>query len=298
MRVLVLGAGGMLGHKLLLRLLGRFEVIGTLRGDGEPYRSSPALAGLRLQLGVAAEDIAGLARTLDDVQPDAVVNCIGLIKQREEAMDPIASIATNALFPHQLARLCGERAIRLLHFSTDCVFSGRKGPYDEHSISDAEDLYGRTKFLGEIARPGCLTIRSSIIGHELAGRLGLLEWFLAQRGGRVRGFARALYSGLTSLAMADLVADLLVHFPEISGVWQVSSHPISKFDLLRMINDVYETRVSIERDDDFACDRRLDSSRFRKYTGFVPAPWRTMIEAMHQEFGLYNGCRRTLGERF
>jgi dTDP-4-dehydrorhamnose reductase len=284
MRVLILGAGGMLGHKLLERLsTAGCEVIGTLRGSGEPYKSTRALAGGRLRLGVSAEDIESVARALDETRAQAVINCIGVVKQREAAKDPASAIAVNALFPHLLAGLCRERGARLLHFSTDCVFSGRRGPYRESDPSDAEDLYGRTKFLGEVSAPGCLTLRSSIIGREIAGRAGLLEWFIAQRGQQVRGFAGALYSGLTTLAMADLVLDLLIRFTDIEGVWQVSGEPVSKFELLHIVNDVYDTRVSIQRDDAFLCDRRLDSSRFRARTGFRPSSWRSMIEAMHRD---------------
>jgi dTDP-4-dehydrorhamnose reductase len=289
MRTLVLGAGGMLGHKLIERLsAGGCEVIGTLRGSGEPYRSTRALAGARLRLGVSAEDIELVARALDETRAHAVINCIGIVKQREAAKDPASAIAVNALFPHLLAGLCRERGARLVHFSTDCVFSGRRGPYCESDPSDAEDLYGRTKFLGEVSAPGCLTLRSSIIGREIAGGAGLLEWFLAQRGRRIKGFAGALYSGLTTLAMADLVFDLLTRLPDIEGVWHVSGEPISKFELLQLINEVYDAGVTIERDNSFHCDRRLDSSRFRARTGFEPGSWRSMIEAMREDRTAYD----------
>ena len=288
MRVLVLGAGGMLGHKILDRLAKGCETIGTLRGSGEPYKSARALAGANLRLGVSAEDLGSVARAVDETRPHAVVNCIGIVKQREAAKDPASAIAINALFPHLLAGLCRERSARLVHFSTDCVFSGRRGPYRESDPSDAEDLYGRTKFLGEVGGAGCLTIRSSIIGREIAGRTGLLEWFLAQRGHRIKGFAGALYSGLTTLAMADLVFDLIIRFPDIEGVWHVSAAPISKFELLHLFNEVYDAGVTIERDDSFLCDRRLDSSRFRARTGFEPPLWQSMIEAMREDRTAYD----------
>lgn len=283
MRVLVLGAGGMLGHKLMQRLAGDFEVVGTLRGDGEPYRSARALAGARLRPGVSADCPSSVAAALDEVRPDAVLNCIGVVKQREAAKSPVAAIGINALFPHRLAELCAPRGVRLIHFSTDCVFSGRGGPYREASASDAEDLYGRTKFLGEVDRPGCLTLRASILGREIASRHGLLEWFLSQRGGRVKGFANALYTGYTTSAMATLVAELLGRFPGLAGVWNIGTDPISKFDLLGIVNRAYELGITIDRDESFSCDRRLDSSAFRKRTGHVPAPWEKMIAEMHAD---------------
>jgi dTDP-4-dehydrorhamnose reductase len=283
MRVLVLGAGGMLGHKLMQRLAGDFEVTGTLRGDGEPYRNAKPLAGARLRLGVSADEISSVAAALDETRPDAVLNCIGVVKQRAAAKDPVTAIGLNALFPHKLAELCGGRGARLIHFSTDCVFSGRGGPYAEDAVSDAQDLYGRTKFLGELDRPGCLTLRTSIIGREIAGRQSLVEWFLSQRGGRVKGFANALYTGYTTIAMAGLVAELVGRFPSLEGVWNLASDPISKFDLLRIVNRVYKLGITIDRDETFFCDRRLDGSAFRKRTGHVPVPWEQMIVEMHAD---------------
>ena len=169
----------------------------------------------------------------------------------------------NALFPHQLARLCGRYDARLIHFSTDCVFSGTRGCYTENDPPDAQDLYGRSKLLGEVVGPGCLTIRSSIIGHELRAGMGLLEWFMAQRGNQVRGFANALYTGLTTPAMSDLVARAASEWPDLDGLWQVASEPISKYDLLGIVNRVYGLGITIERDAEFHCDRRLDGGRFR-----------------------------------
>ncbi len=283
MRVLVLGATGMLGHKMLQHLGAKFEVAGTIRGDAAEAAGHPALAGARLIGGVAATDLEGLARVLDQERPDAVVNCIGMIKQLSGAKDPITAITLNALFPHQLAQLAGERGARTIHFSTDCVFSGLEGPYRDDAFSDARDLYGRTKYLGEIDGPGCLTLRSSIIGRELKQKAGLVEWFLSNRGGAVKGFTGALYTGLTTLAMADLVAWLLAERPDLEGMWQVSSEAVNKYELLGIINEVYGLGIAIEPEDEFFCDRRLDSSRFRRETGWRPAPWREMIEQMHHD---------------
>ncbi len=286
-KVLVLGATGMLGHKLVQRLAGRFDVCGTVRGEAAEYRKHPALATARLLSGLAMEDVDSLRRALDSAHPNVAINCVGIVKQLKEAKNPLAAIRINALLPHQLAELCDERGIRLIHFSTDCVFSGRKGNYAEEDLPDAEDLYGRTKLLGELTAPGCLTLRTSIVGRELHRGLGLIEWFLSQRGGRVKGFARALYTGLTTNAMADLVADLISDFPDLSGVWHASSEPISKYDLLRIVNGVFDLGITIERDEEFFCDRRLDSSRFRARIGFRPESWEQMIAKMHDDATVY-----------
>jgi dTDP-4-dehydrorhamnose reductase len=283
-RVLVLGAAGMLGHKLLQKLSNSFEVAGTIRAARVETWLRTAIGDIRIYTGVNASDLAAIEAVIGDSRSDVIINCIGIIKQLKDAKDPIPSISINALLPHQLAKLAKAHGARLIHFSTDCVFSGERGNYREDDRPDADDLYGRSKLLGEIGGLGCLTIRSSIIGHELRNGLSLVDWFLSQRGKEIKGFDRAIYSGLPTVVMADLVALLIQRYPELDGVWQVSSEPISKFDLLNRIKQVYEVPITIHRDREFFCDRSLDSSRFRARTGWAPAPWADMIAAMHDDF--------------
>jgi dTDP-4-dehydrorhamnose reductase len=291
MRVLILGAAGMLGHKLCQEFRSRFDTWATVRSGARALGDRGILDAGRLLSGVEATDFDGVVRAAAAVRPEAVVNCIGIIKQLHEAKDPIPSITVNALFPHRLAQLCRACGARLVHISTDCVFSGRKGGYAEDDPSDAEDLYGRTKFLGEVAGPGCLTLRTSIIGRELATRNGLIEWFLSNRGGRVKGFRRAVYTGLTTRAMARIIADLLESHPGLEGLYQVASEPITKYDLLKLVNDAYTAGVGIEPDEQFACDRSLDGSRFREATGFRPPAWPEMIEDMRRDPTPYDDGR-------
>jgi dTDP-4-dehydrorhamnose reductase len=222
-------------------------------------------------------------RVMAEVKPEVVINCVGIIKQLDAAKDPIVSLSINSLFPHRLANLCRAAGARMIHISTDCVFSGRKGMYAEDDASDAEDLYGRTKYLGEVAHPGCLTIRTSIIGHELHSAHGLIDWFLSNRGGKVRGFSRAIYTGFTTSTMAKIIADIIANHPELSGLWQVSSDPISKYNLLKIVNEVYNTGIEIEPDDKFICDRSLNSARFRAALNFQPPTWPEMITDMFQD---------------
>jgi dTDP-4-dehydrorhamnose reductase len=287
MRVLVLGAAGMLGHKLLQRLRAEHEAAGTIRDAAPDAGLSRALPGVKLYPGVDASNLASIERALDDWQAQVVLNCIGIIKQSKAASDPLPSIAINALLPHQLAQMAAARGARLINFSTDCVFSGRRGNYVEDDEPDPVDLYGRSKLLGEVTAPNALTLRTSIVGRELRGHLGLIDWFLSQRGGRINGYTRALYSGLTTLAAADLVAWLIRAHPELQGVWQVSGEPISKFDLLQIVKRVYRVDIDIAPDQQFVCDRRLDSTRFRQRTGWRPPSWEDMIAAMHREEGMY-----------
>jgi len=273
----------MLGHKLLQRLGQGHDAWGTVRTDPHDAPEIAGVARSRLIGGVAATDLGSIRRALDLVGAQAVLNCIGIVKQIDAGKDAVASIGINALLPHQLSQVCAQAGARLIHFSTDCVFSGADGPHLETDPPAPTDLYGRTKLLGELADPHCVTIRSSIVGRELSRGTGLIDWFLSQRGGQVRGFRHALYTGLTTLAMAEVVRLILEAHPQLSGVWQVSADPIDKCTLLELVDRVYGLGIRIEPDTDFHCDRRLDSSRFRQATGWTPPTWPAMIAAMHED---------------
>lgn len=280
MKVLVLGASGMLGNAAF-RLFAEsegFDVIGTVRGERSKRLFSESLRSALIS-GVDVENIDSLTRVLGETRPDAVINCIGLVKQLAEADDPLAAIPINSLLPHRLARLCAVAGARFVHMSTDCVFSGSKGMYTEEDFSDAKDLYGRSKFLGEVDYPNAITLRTSIIGHELEGARSLVGWFLGQ-GGPVRGFRRAVFSGLPTVEIARLIRDHVLPNPDLHGLYQVSADPINKYDLLRLVADVYGKSIRIEADDTFVIDRSLDSSRFRSITGFQPKPWAELVKSM------------------
>jgi len=273
----------MLGHQLCQCWRDRFELWATVRTS---YRSL-ARYGIfdpeHTIEGIDVADFDSVVRVMAQVRPDAVVNCIGIIKQLKAAKDPIVSLSINSLFPQRLANLCRASGTKMIHISTDCVFSGRKGMYVEGDVSDAEDLYGRTKYLGEVGLPGCLTLRTSIIGRELNSDSGLIEWFLHSRGQTARGFTKAIYTGFTTPAFASIIANILENHPALEGLYHVSSEPISKYDLLNLVNEAYHLGVRIEPDAEFACDRSLDSSRFRKAVGFVPPDWASMIREMHDD---------------
>ncbi len=286
-RAIVFGAGGMLGHKLIQRLRQDCEVAGTIREAVPDPRLSQLVSGVKLYEHVDAKDLHSVERALDDWGPQVVLNCIGIIKQSPEATDPLTSITINSLFPCQLAGLTAARGSKLIHFSTDCVFSGQRGNYSENDAADPVDLYGRTKLLGEVVLHNALTLRLSIVGRALHGHLGLIDWFLSQRGRPVKGYVRALYSGLTTIAAADLVSWLIRAHPKLEGLWHVSGDPISKFDLLQIVNRIYDLGIQITPDETFVCDRRLDSSRFRQRTGWRPLPWEHMIQDMYAEESTY-----------
>jgi dTDP-4-dehydrorhamnose reductase len=291
-RILILGGDGMLGHQLLRSLQGRHELCATLRGPLAQYARYGIFNAGNAIAGVAVGRFDTVERALDEHRPQAVVNAIGIVKQRAASQDAIASIQINALFPHRLALACGARAIRLVHMSTDCVFSGRKGGYKETDLPDPVDLYGRSKLLGEVSDVHCLTLRTSIIGRELARKASLVEWYLSQRG-TIRGFAKAIYSGFTTLEMARIIERLLLQHPDLSGVWHVASPPISKFELLSRLTAILRRDDTIvERDERYVCDRSLDASAFASRTGHVAPAWDVMLgelgEQILQERQLYD----------
>jgi dTDP-4-dehydrorhamnose reductase len=278
-RVLVLGAAGMLGH-VMLRTFARspgFTAIGTVRGP--VARLPQELRGCVLG-GVDVSDDAALARIFRDVRPHAVMNCVGVIKQLAEADDALVAIPINSLLPHRLAHHCAQIGARLVHVSTDCVFAGTRGNYLESDVPDATDLYGRSKLLGEVDYPHAVTLRTSIVGPELDGAHGLVGWFLAQQG-RVRGFTRAIFSGLPTAELACVVRDHVLPQPQLRGLFHVSAAPIAKYDLLCLVRDAWGRDIEITPDDKLVIDRSLDSSRFRNLTGWQPAGWQELVAAMH-----------------
>jgi dTDP-4-dehydrorhamnose reductase len=276
-RVLIVGGAGMLGHKLWQAYQSRFDAWVTLRGSATEYQRYQLFPSDRTFPGVDVGDADRLATIVATVRPDAIVNAVGVVKQLPTAKDPLVSLAINSTFPHRLAVLGRLAGARVVHVSTDCIFSGRKGAYKESDTPDADDLYGRTKFLGEIEGAGALTLRTSIIGRELKTRSGLVEWFLSQRGGRVRGYSRAVFSGLTTIAFARALGDILERHPALEGVYHLSSAPITKCDLLHRLRTAYRADVTIDADESVRIDRSLDSTRLQQAAGYQPPSWDDMI---------------------
>lgn len=282
MRVLVLGASGMLGNAMF-RVLSQgagLEVFGTAR-SGSVRRFFASEAGQRIIAGVDVENQDSLARVFAELKPQVVVNCIGLIKQLADADDPLQALPINAMLPHRLARLCELGGARLVHVSTDCVFTGTKGNYRESDLSDATDLYGKSKFLGEVAYPSTITLRTSIIGHEMSSAHGLVGWFLAQEG-RVKGYTRAIFSGLPTVELARVVRDVVLPRTDLSGLYHVASSPIAKYDLLKLVAQVYGKAIEIVPDDAVLIDRSLNADRFKEASGYVAPPWPELVKAMFE----------------
>ncbi|TCV55898.1 dTDP-4-dehydrorhamnose reductase family protein [Pseudomonas fluorescens] len=283
MRILILGASGMLGNSTfnVFSEDHTHDVRGTIRSESskrffkEEHRS-------KLLAGVDVLDQDALVKVLEEVKPEVVINCVGLIKQLAHAQDPLSTLPVNAMFPHRLAQLCGLMNVRLVHISTDCVFSGRQGMYKETDLSDAEDLYGKSKFIGELHnRSNSITLRTSIIGHELNSHLALVEWFLAQNK-PVKGYSKAVFSGLPTVELASIIKGYVLTNPALHGLYHVAASPISKLELLRLVSSRYGKSIEIIPDESFAIDRSLDGTRFHLATGYTAPAWPELIDRMYE----------------
>jgi dTDP-4-dehydrorhamnose reductase len=274
----------MLGHSMIriLANYGDYELFGTTRSrDAE--RSFPGSISSRLMTNLDLEKCDALEDVFRRVRPNVVVNCVGLVKQVSEARDPLRVIPVNALLPHRLARLCEVTGARLIHISTDCVFSGEKGGYQETDPPDPRDLYGMSKYLGEVCDANSITLRTSIIGHGLNGSDGLLDWFLAQEG-QCRGFRRAVFSGVPTVVLAQIVGDVVIPGTDLHGLYHVAADPIAKFDLLKLVSHIYGKSIEIIPDDTLIIDRSLNAARFRAATNYDVPEWPELIRVMHSHY--------------
>lgn len=284
MRIIVLGATGMLGYELFRICVKRnMDVHAVVRSKEklvERFRKHMD----NIHTIDDVKNIEALEKIVGSVRPDYVINCIGIVKQSHLAEDYYESVSVNALLPHQLERLGEKYNFRFLHISTDCVFDGKKGRYKEADLPNAYDLYGKSKHLGEVGYGKGITIRTSIIGHEISKHThGLVEWFMAQEG-KVKGFTKAIFSGVTTLELSNIILDVIIpgNFP--SGIYQVASEPISKYDLIMLISKKYNKQIAIEPSEDLVIDRSLDGTNFEKLTGYKVPSWEKQIEAMEKDF--------------
>lgn len=281
MKILILGGGGMLGHKLVQTFHQSHEVAYTTRS---PLRKDvvSTFSSAKAFTGLDALEMGRFVQLIRSNTFDVVINCIGIVKQLEESKNAIRSISINALFPHQIAKACREEGVKFIQISTDCVFSGNKGQYTEADLEDARDLYGRTKLLGEVDAPA-LTLRTSIIGHELHSHRSLIDWFLSQDKG-IKGFTNAIYTGVPTIELAYILRYILKHTPHLEGLYHVSSPPIDKCSLLKKVAQQYGHTIPITPHDDFRNDKSLVSQRFFNATNYVVPDWDTLIARMYQDY--------------
>ncbi|MFH1287431.1 MAG: SDR family oxidoreductase [bacterium] len=287
-KVLIFGGTGMLGHSLFNQY--------AARNDLDIYATVMETSGLekwfapesiqKLLMGVNVDNFDAVVNAFETIKPDVVINCIALVRQSQIINNVLSAIKINAELPHKLALICQDIGARFIHISSDIVFDGKKGMYAEHDNVNISDLYGMTKFLGEVGYSNCVTIRTSIIGHELIGKSGLVEWFLSQNV-KMRGYTKAIYSGFPTIELARIISDYILPNDNLSGLYHISSDPISKYDLLKLIADRYGKQIEIEPYDEFALDRSLDSSLFRSLTGYNPPSWTELINKMYIDHNKY-----------
>lgn len=282
-KVLVLGASGMLGSTTLRSLVndGGHEVVGSIRSAAS-MPLFPERLQKHLMVAGDVENGDALSQLFQRVRPEIVINCIGLVKQLAQAGDPLSAIPINALLPHRVARLCDLVAARMVHVSTDCVFSGSKGAYLESDVPDANDLYGRSKLLGEMNYSHTITLRTSIIGHELSGANGLMGWFLRQQG-TCPGYTKAIFSGLPTVELARVISGLVLPRPDLHGLYHVGSSPISKYDLLQVVAKSYRKEIKIVPDSTVVIDRSLNVQKFHGATGYQAPSWPDLVSMMHND---------------
>jgi dTDP-4-dehydrorhamnose reductase len=313
MNIAVLGANGMLGHKMLQVLAAKHDVVGVVRHPNDAL--ARMVRGRAAVLISSLDPVATLRGMSSNHHFDVVVNCVGLIKQRPDAESRLQAIEVNSSLPHRLSAWCAENDSRLVHVSTDCVFSGRLGAgnfdykhlarlsqddferalwatrtksgqrvfYSEESPTDAEDVYGKSKALGEVVSDRhAVTIRTSIIGRELSNHASLVDWFLRQTA--ARGFIDHYWSGVSTLHLAQFVRDHVLPDAELSGLHQLAMPPIHKARLLELIARAFRREVPIERvESGKPINRLLDGAPLDARTGRHAPRWEEMIDAMAED---------------
>ena len=286
MKLLILGASSMQGHKMF-QMLGEIypETYGTISGGiaAEPLKRIPFFQTDKVIPDVNPMDFQCLEGIIKDIRPDWVINCLRVATHGSEIAPPVLCITVNSLLPHRLAEMASAQGSRLMHFSSDCVFTGKKGLYTEEDVPDATHAYGQTRLLGDVRADNTLVLRSSVIGRELAGHSSLLDWFLMQKGKTIKGFTRAIYSGLSSIETSRVVQMILEKAPLLAGLYHVASEPINKYDLLKLAKEAFHLDVTIHKEEGTSVDRSLNAEKFRAATGYIAPSWKSMMEELAAE---------------
>ncbi len=287
MKILILGGTGMLGHKLLQVLQNKADLATIIRSGNNSFDKLEFKKKCRIFEGIDVRNFSQVESVLENFKPEFVINAVGVIKQSGDLKNELLTLDVNSIFPRKLAQTTDKYGFKLISISTDCVFNGQKGKYSENDLSDADDLYGKSKFLGEVAENNCLTIRTSIIGRELETRHGLIEWFLNNNDKTINGFKNAIFSGFPTITLSEIILEIIEKYPDLRGLYHISSNPISKYELLKLVKNEFNPDVEINPFEDFYLDRSLDSTRFRTLTGFQPDEWDVMIKKMADDSKTY-----------
>lgn len=283
-RILILGASGMLGSTLYRFFINdpHYKTFGTIRNHSSSKYFKTNLQNSLIS-NISLEEDKDIKTAFNIANPDIVINCVGIIKQQPNANDIHANIIINAALPHKLSKYCDIHGARLIHFSTDCVFTGKNGYYKEEDEADSRDLYGVTKLLGEVSYKNTLTLRTSIIGHELNSSKSLIDWFLSQNDA-IKGYKNAIFSGLPTIEIASVLKEYVIPNPKLFGLYHLSVNPINKYDLLSMVSQRYSKEIDIIPDESIKIDRSLNSDRFQIESGFKPKTWQNLIDSMYKDY--------------
>ena len=279
MKILILGGNGMLGHELMFELDKYHDVRVTVRGE---LRQEDSLFQNQFTYtGINLSNCESLFPVIGDFRPDVIVNAAGVVKQRKDGQNVMPNLEINALLPHRLADICHAIGARLIHISTDCVFSGERGNYSEDDLACPIDTYGHAKLLGEVTGVGVITLRTSIVGLELNRKGGLVEWFLSQND-VIEGYQHAIFSGLTTMELARIIRSLLEKYPSASGLYHLGGDAISKFEFLVNLRERIDKKITILENKTFHCNRSLNSNRFYNLFDYSPPSWSDMLAELSQ----------------
>lgn len=290
MRILILGGNGMIGHKMYQIISKKYDDTWvTLRNGLNTYKYGFIYNRNRVIDNIDLSNFVRIEVELNHLMPDVIINASGITIRRGVNAILSNSIITNSALPHFLNEWVVKHNKRLIHFSTDCVFSGRKGDYFENDFKDAYDNYGLTKSLGEVNNSAnAITLRGSMIGRELENKTELLEWFLLQSFNTITGYSKVIYSGITTIQMAKIVQTLIESFPYLSGVFNVSSVPISKFMLLTLFENEFKIGSEIISDDSIVSNKNLISNKLYSILN-IPIPnWDDMINQLGEDCKINN----------
>ena len=286
MRILILGVNGMIGHVLFnyLCLNSNYKTYGTIRLNNQ---SESLFKNNKNVFTISMKKDTEFIRLIDKISPNLIINCLGIVKQKLSDHNYLSTIYMNSLLPHRIEKICRKFSIRLINFSTDCVFSGVKGNYIEDDIPDPIDFYGRTKLVGEVNYGNVLTLRTSFIGHQINSKYGLLEWFLTQKD-NCKGFVNVIYSGLPTIEIAKILNEHIIFNKKLIGLYQISGNTINKYELLSLIKNIYGLKLNIEKEHKVKIDRSLNSKKFKDATGYKPSDWESLIKKMYKYRGFSN----------
>ena len=286
MKILILGLSGMLGHKLFsyLQKQNTYELYATTTTNFEIEHPNFKIVNKKNIFFSKTQNIDFFKKKITDIKPDLVINCIAILKESFFYLNPLKFIEINTVLPLQISELSKIFGFRFIHFSTDILYADTNKLSCENDKITLEGPYAASKFLGEVKNNNSLTIRTSIIGHQLNNKNSLVEWFLSYEGETVNGYSNVIYSGLPTTEISKIIHEKIIPNVNLKGIINISSNPISKFELLKKIKKYYNKKVKINIDNSAISNRSLDSNLFNNKTGYLAPDWDVLVKEMFNDF--------------